>query len=223
MFEPRLVIFDLDGTLIEPPLDFLFTQAESILPQLGYPGVTRVQIADYYSKFDMFGFVLQAEKELLTEQFWQIFDWSDFPKPIVIDGVIDTLEELRLAGVQTAIATARTMDLRLLEDELVPTGLLNYLSLVKTRPGEHIHWTDKRGIISAVCSELQVPPEQTMMVGDIPTDITSARDVGIGYTVAVETGGLETDILRGAEPDALLPSVGELLSVVDRSSGRVSL
>ena len=96
----------------------------------------------------------------------------------------------------------------------MPTGFLNHFSYIKPRPGDHIHWTDKRQSIIEVCEKLGVPPKRAVMVGDIPPDITSAKDVGVEKTVAVLSGGIRSHILEQAAPSHIVSGVEALRTIL---------
>lgn len=214
MLDQQLVIFDLDGTLVKFHHDYLFSQALELIPLLGHPPVELATLQEAFEAFDFFRFVNQTSRQDFTESFWDRFDWDNFPTPVPLPGALELLSNLNDRGQKTAIATARLTESDILEQELTSTGFLPFLSLISTREGEHIHWADKRSTLLRTCRELDIAPQNAIMVGDIPTDITSAKDVGIGATIAVRSGGIREDILLEAEPTILVDSVAELLPLL---------
>ena len=211
MFEHiELFIFDLDGTLIEFHQDYLVEQALGIIPKLGYHNILREELDNAFYSFDLFRFVKESEREEFMEKFWNLFDWTNFPKPSPFPESLLILKELNKIGKRLAIATSRLSELDELKSILNQTPLMEYISHVECRTDPQVHWTDKRDLIKKVCSEIGVLPEHSAMVGDIPTDIQSARDVGISRLIAVKSGGIAESILRDAKPDLLLENVGEI-------------
>jgi phosphoglycolate phosphatase-like HAD superfamily hydrolase len=210
MFRPELVIFDLDGTLIEFHHDYLYDETDRIILSLGYDPVPRSVLCSSFEAFDYFRFVLPGEREVFSERFWQMFDWGKFPQPKPLASSHQTLASLREKGVKVAVATARAMSVAEVRKILRDTGLLEHVSYVATRETEETHWMDKTGLISEVCRELEVLPAKSVMVGDNPTDIASASAVGVGLTVAVLSGGIRRDVLERSNPDFILPDVGAL-------------
>ncbi len=208
---PELIIFDLDGTLIEFHHEYLFSQTREVLEKLNHPIVPLDILSKFFSTFDYFGFVDRGNRDPFINSFWENFNWNGFPPPKPLVGVLDTLKTFHKEGVKLAITTSRFMPLDVLEKELEPTGIIEVMHYVTARSGDHIHWTDKTGLITEACSALGVSPKETMMVGDIPTDIKSAKDVGVKTSIAVTSGGIHHEILAKEEPTAILPDVSHLL------------
>lgn len=210
-FVPKLVLFDFDGTLVEFHHEYLFSQTEKILSLLEHPPVSRSVLDQAFRAFDFFRFVGVGDRESFIESFWREFDWDSFPQPKPFSGVEQMFVDLRARGISSAIVTARCVEAERLRQEIAHTGILEHVVDVHTRAGEHVHWTDKRETIEKACREFGISPAEALMVGDIPTDITSAREVGIGRAVAVESGGILTPILSKSAPDAILPDVTHLV------------
>ena len=207
---PKLVIFDLDGTLVEFPHDYIFSQAKRILAEFEHPEVPRHELADHFSAFDFFRFVAQEAREEFIVRFWKAFDWDNYPKAKSFASTGGTLDFLSSRGAVSSIATARLNSEAEIRKDLELSGWLHHISCIKPRAGEHIHWTDKTEQIQQICHTLGVSPRDAILVGDIPTDVTSAREVGIGKTIAVLSGGLKREILEKVKPDYLLESIEEL-------------
>ena len=211
---PRVVIFDLDGTLVEFHRDYLFAETMKILDRLNHPPVEIELLQSSFAAFDYFRFVIDPDPDEFITRFWSHFDWDNFPSARPIEQARDVLSRLREAGIETAVATARLGTAEKVRGDLLASGLLDYISIIVSREDEAIHWTDKRLHIERICSFFGVGPEDTAMVGDIPADITSARAAGVGIVVAVESGGIDPEVLAAHRPDFLLPDISTLLAVL---------
>lgn len=207
---PRLAIFDLDGTLVEFHHDYLFSEAERIIEHLVHPPTPRELLEECFSAFDFFRFVSDREQEIFIKDFWHAFNWNGFPQTAPISGAVETLEHLSAQGVDIAIVTARLMPEAQVREALSHTNLLSPVKFIYTRPSEEIHWTDKTKMLRQVFAEFDYKPHECMMVGDIPTDVKNARDVGIEQTIAVLTGGIRKDVLEQTNPSLILNHVGEI-------------
>lgn len=210
----ELFIFDLDGTLVEFHHEYLFTQAHAILEKLQHPPVAPDALENFFRAFDFFGFVDELGRDAFIETFWNHFDWKNFPAAKPFPGAVETLLRLQNHKTKVALATSRLVPAEVLREEIAHTNLPDCFSLMVTRTEDNIHWSDKRGHLRTVCETLGVDPKLAVMVGDIPPDITSAKEVGIGTTIAVTSGGIREDVLGAANPDVILPNIMEILNLI---------
>lgn len=206
----ELVLFDLDGTLIEFHHEYLFSETERILRLFDREVVSRETMSTHFRAFDYFAFLEEEGREAFVEEFWQQFDWDSFPAPMPILGAEDALTRLFEADVCLSIVTARVATTEQLNHTLERAGFGRFFDHVFSRAGDHIAWWDKTETIQRACRELGIPPEKAMMIGDIPTDVSSAKEVKVAKQIAVLSGGIDIEILRAAEPDSVLTDVGEL-------------
>ncbi|MFN8390398.1 MAG: HAD family hydrolase [Bdellovibrionota bacterium] len=213
MISHPLLIFDLDGTLVEFPRDYIFSQTDRILAELGHPPVTAEEMLHAFCLFDFFSFVQDPNRKEFIDRYWRSFDWVNYPKPSPLEGAASVLAELKQRGHTLALATARLDPVAELRDCLLATGFLDHLDHLECRPGEHVEWTDKTGHIDRICRKFGVSPQQAVFVGDIPADVKSAKLAGVGVTVAVLSGGIYRSVLEAAEPDHILDDVRHLLTL----------
>lgn len=209
----KLAIFDLDGTLIHFHHDYLFSQTASILSKLEHPQIPRTELEQHFSAFDFFRFAQVPCKKTFEEKYWSHFDWHNFPKDIVYPGVYDLLEKLKQRDIKLALATARLSSVAQLEQDIASTNLLPYFDLVVTRETEEVHWQDKTGHLTRICKELKISAQDALMAGDIPSDISSAKKVGIRLTAALTSGGIREDVLAKEEPDYIFDSISRMLDL----------
>lgn len=213
----KLVIFDLDGTLVHFPHDYLISEAIRINVELGHPVVDAGTVHAGFEAFDFFRFVESTfDRAHYTERFWELFNWAHFPKPRPLPNTLRVLEAIRDQGIAMGIATARLTPITELSVELESTTISQYMAHIETRDRPETDWKDKTGQIARVCKALGVRPQDAVIVGDIPPDIESGKALGIGMTVAVASGGIRRDILEAASPDYLFDDISGLLELVPR-------
>ena len=228
--KPELIALDFDGTLVEFHLEFLLSESMRILPDLGYGHITTEELREHFASFDFFAFAFEPEhqegpppanapmkKDELTEVFWEKFDWDGFPQPQPLPGVASALEQIKNSGIKLALATARYSTEDGLRKLLAPTGLLEYLDGLYCRLDLETDWTDKRGTLGRLLADFNCPAEKACMIGDIPPDVTSAKDIGFGSTYAVLSGGIKKELLEAAVPTEIIQSVAELPQVLGLS------
>ncbi|HQH26754.1 MAG TPA: HAD family hydrolase [Oligoflexia bacterium] len=211
-FKPELVIFDLDGTLVHFPHDYLFRETNRILEELTWPPVEEAVLEETFSLFDYFSFIEEDKRVRFQEHFWQAFDHKNYPAPVPFTGSVKCLQTLSDLGISIAIATARAYAEEELQAALAGTGILDFIDVLVPRRVQDRDWMDKSGQIQEICQRLDVSTKKSVMVGDIPPDITSASEAGVGFTVAVLSGGIREEILRRAAPDLVVENVDELIN-----------
>lgn len=215
---PQLILFDLDGTLIEFHREYLFTRTATVLEKMAHPPVSREDLERHFSLFDYFSFVVHDDRDTFVKEFWRHYDQDcDYPAAELIQTSHDVLSELQRWEIPLAIVTARTMPQEKLREYLQPTGLLDFMEHVRARDlNDKSHWSDKKHMLTETIGRFGVSPEVTMMVGDIPADISSAKAVGVGETVAVKSGGILEEVLAREAPDVILPDIGHLLDYLSK-------
>jgi phosphoglycolate phosphatase-like HAD superfamily hydrolase len=213
-FPPAVFIFDLDGTLVEFPREYIFSQTVRILEEFRHPPVPQSLLEEHFSAFDFFRFVQDPDRDAFIARYWAAFDWINYPKPTPLAGALEVLATLKSLGHRVALATARLDPVDEIRLNLDPTGFLQHLDHIVTRPGEHVHWTDKTGHISQICELFHIDPSEAALIGDIPADVISARTAGVGTSIAVLSGGIRRDVLEAQQPDYVLNDVRDLLSLI---------
>ncbi len=216
--QPKLAIFDLDGTLIEFEDEYFYPEALKIISKLGFPKITKEDLREYWSHNNFFGFVPEEQRQEFAHTFHEIYDEDTLPPPRPFAGTVETLEHLLQHGIKIAIATARTSMAEELELSLHGSGLLKYISLVSTRGPQVRTWRDKTEQILSICTELQVLPTQSFMAGDAPVDIISAKQAQLSFSIALLSGGIREDVLKGTNPDLILEDVSHIRHHVPRKA-----
>lgn len=214
-FTPRLSIFDLDGTLIDYEHEFLFNEAERILPLVGLGHISKEDFINQFEHDHLFGFLTnEDERRAMEEHFWKHIWVHERPDPKAIEGVIETLDSLATRGIKLAIATARAQLEEHLKEELQHTGLLKWVDIITSRDTHDDPWRDKRKQIVLACKHASSAPEDSFMIGDSPSDIWSANAVQIGCSIAVRTGRIRDEVLKKENPHAILNHAGEVISLI---------
>jgi len=207
---PSLFIFDLDGTLIEYELDYVFSHALKHLSDAGYPEVNLASLRHYFGLDQMFGFAPAEDHERLSQIFWNEFDRGNYPLPRAIPGVTEALSYFKERNIKMAIVTSRLESIESVQNKLRPAGILDYMKYIASRHGTNYDWHIKAGLYLKACAACEVLPEFTWVIGDCPSDIASAHEAGVGRAIGVLTGGIYSEVLEKEKPDAILQSVRDL-------------
>jgi phosphoglycolate phosphatase len=212
----RLVVFDLDGTLVDSAGD-LAAAVNEMLQRLA-------PSAPPLSEAEVRGFVGEGARVLVARSLARAGRADDLDRalPLFLEcyrgrmldttrlypGVAETLDAL--AGHTLAVLTNKPGDLsRQILDGL---GLHGRFACVYGA-GDVPRKPDPGGLVR-IMSETGVAATGTVMVGDSGLDVLTGRAAGV-LTVGL-SHGLAPDSLRTTPPDVLLDDVRALTEVVDR-------
>jgi phosphoglycolate phosphatase len=126
-------------------------------------------------------------------------------------GIEALLRELSAEGVVLSVATNKP--------EAMARAILDGLGVgrvfVEVLGGDSVpnHKPDP-AMLHSLAARTGIGPRDTLLVGDSPVDVATARAGGIAVC-AVAWGLTPTDVLRGAAPDYLIGRPDELLPIVN--------
>jgi len=210
-----LIVCDLDGTLIDNRYaireNFNYTRN-----LYGYSPLLDSQIDSMIGTplLEMFEKTLPASDKHLASELARIYKkrytLTRQQRLVILDGVITTLKILKNDKFKLAVATTKANDQ--VHPLLEKIGLYRYFDLVvgfnkkfRTKP-----YPD---MVQYLMKELDAEPVRTVLVGDTPTDVHTARNAGT-YSITVKTGislGMTTlDEVEKAGPDIIIDFFSEL-------------
>ncbi|MCB1754106.1 MAG: phosphoglycolate phosphatase [Gammaproteobacteria bacterium] len=214
--KPKLVLFDLDGTMVDSVPDLAFS-LDATLEKLGLPerGVdaARCWVGNGIERLVKRGLTNHMTEEPDPELFSKaiaIFRdvYADNASRLsrVYPGVEEGLQYLQAQGIHRACVTNKAE--RFTGPLLEALGLAPYLEIVisgdtlpknKPDPMPLLHVAKHFGIACADC----------VMVGDSRHDIAAARAAGF-QAVAVPYGYNHGDDIADAGPDVIIQSIADL-------------
>ena len=216
---PRLVVFDLDGTLIDSRID-LANSVNAMLGQLGKPELPHAVIATYIGNGASM-LVRRAlgdpEGDVHDEQyvaqalecFLDYYRVHKLDYTYVYEGVVEALDEIRskYAGIQMAVLTNKPV--RPSRDICAHFGLDRYFFQNYGGNSFHTKKPDPAGLLRLIGEASALAPPQitaaeTVMIGDSDVDVLTARNCGARSIGCLF--GLAPHSLEAAEPDALAKS-----------------
>jgi pyrophosphatase PpaX len=215
----RAIIFDMDGTLIDS-IDVYHAILRDIMESLGMElTLSRKllfetlsqgkRLADIIFPPDMKnrGMTVEQFSTLAMNAFKEIFSRGDVG---LIDGVIPLFEELTRRGFRLAIVTSSITEV--IVPFLKAKKLDPYLNCVLGR-AEVPQLKPLPDPLLKCMEILDVQPRESMYVGDSAVDIQAGKAAG-SWTVGVLTGTSDLNRLKAEAPDAILDSVGDLLTIL---------
>jgi phosphoglycolate phosphatase len=225
-FDPhriKLVIFDLDGTLIDSRLDLVHS-VNAALRHIGRQALPDDVIASYVG--DGAPVLIQralggqtVEEATLRkglEYFLSYYRQHKLDHTTVYDGIKEALAIM----AATSNGTARTMAV-LTNKPVIPSraivdalGLGPHFAQVYGGNSFATKKPDPEGA-RKLLSELGSRPDETVIIGDSGVDVLTGRNAGL-WTIGV-TYGFAPHTLESAQPDVLVDSPGELADIFSRT------
>lgn len=211
------VLFDLDGTLADTVELILQCYRHTMRAHRGQPlpderwlstigTPLRDQLRDFADSDD------EAHAMLETYERHQREIHDEYVR--TFDGAVETVEELRKAGMLLGIVTSkrREMAVRTLD----ACGLAAHFEVVITASDVIAGKPDPEPVRRALDGLEVTEAGSVLFVGDSPYDIRAGRNAGT-RTAGALWGPYARSELEAAEPDHLLESVADVIGLCDRS------
>ncbi|MBI3723945.1 HAD-IA family hydrolase [bacterium] len=204
-----LVVFDLDGTLVDSRRD-LAASTNSALRSLGLPERTFDEVSS---------FVGEGARKLIEK--------SVSPRLELVDPALEVffshysehlLDETRpyagiremLAGIRAPLAVATNKPGKFARRILAGLGLLE--RFVAVLGGDEGPRKPDPALVDRLRALVSAPREETVLVGDSRVDVATARNAGVGlFAVLWGIGSLRELEEAGAREEEKVASPGELL------------
>ncbi|GAA3947095.1 phosphoglycolate phosphatase [Allohahella marinimesophila] len=212
----RLVIFDLDGTLVDSVPD-IAASADIMLRQMGLPSCGELAVRhaigngiDRLVKRLLTGEVAGEPEDVVFRQALQLFDKAYgehlSERSTLYPGAHTTLGQLRRAGLKLCCVTNKAERFTL--PLLAKLDICQLFHLVLSGDSLPRKKPDPMPLLHAA-ERLDVPVANSLMVGDSKHDITAAQRAGM-LSIAVPYGYNHGEDIRLAEPDLLVQNLSEL-------------
>jgi len=215
MVSVDLVVFDLDGTLIDSSNDIIWS-ANKTLVHMGY----RERKPEEIKKCIGWGVKRLLEQlmpeeneeslEFARKKFLEYY-WDHLTvETVLYPGVMETLESLKSRNKQIALITNKP--LRFTERILHELSISPFFSIVlggDSLPNRKPHPEPALKVLSI----LNVAPQRSIMVGDSPVDCETGKGAGM-KTVGVTYGFRDREALIKAGFDFIIDNLKMLTEIV---------
>jgi pyrophosphatase PpaX len=209
----RVVLFDLDGTLIDSGAIILASMRHATRTVLDR------EIEDEILMATVGGSGLTEQMRLIdphqVDELVRVYREHNEPLHATLEacpGILDVLPRLRAEGRRLGIVTAKRRTTVQLAFDTLPE-LEPLFDVVVGAEDTERHKPEPDPLLRALAG-LGAEPHEAAYVGDSPFDIRAAQAAGV-HAVAVTWGGIHAEErLRAERPDDVVVSAGELLDVL---------
>ena len=225
---PRLLVFDLDGTLIDSRID-LCNSVNATLAHFGKPELPEAVISSYIG--DGASILVRRaigdpegdihDEEYVNEALTFFLNYYRIHKldyTFLYPGVLESLEAIRAAYPETLMAVLTNKPVNPSRDICAHFGLSRFFFQNYGGNSFHTKKPDPHGLVSliaeaAVISGHAITPSETIMIGDTDIDVLTARNCGARSVGCAF--GLKPHSLVDAPPDHLADSPEDWLRILN--------
>lgn len=210
-----LLIFDLDGTLIDSKEDL----AQAVNAARRHMGLAPIENERVYSYVGNGASVLlrramgpeapEADVQTALDYFLAYYKDHMLDRTTLYPGVREALDQLLAGGIQLSVLTNKPVRF----SQLLVEGLGLGGHFLRVYGGNS--FAQKKPDPVGVCKlleEFATKPERAMMVGDSDVDIRTARNAGI--LACGVTYGFQPETLDEAPPDILVDDMRQLAAML---------
>jgi phosphoglycolate phosphatase len=210
-----LVIFDLDGTLVDSRLD-LANAVNATRRHMGMEPLTNERVYSYVGngapvliRRALGDQATEAEVQEGLEFFLEFYRDHDLDHTVLYPGVRETLDRLRDAGRRLAVLTNKPVRMsRHIVDGLGVGG-----HFFQVYGGNSFEFKKPHPIgVEALMREAEATPQTTMMVGDSSVDVHTARNARIRCCGV--TYGFQPETLVDPAPDIVVDAMPQLADIL---------
>ena len=203
------ICFDLDGTLVDSKITILKSTLETLktlniettLQEDKFFKMIGMHFVDIFNEFKIdvpdFNKFISIYKSLY-------FNFID--ESIPFPGAAEVLNHFTEKGTKISLLTTKAQDQA---DKIVDHfGFRGDLSYVMGRRNGVAHKPSAEPLL-IICDELEIPPSETLMVGDTELDINCGKNAG-ALSCGVSYGYRTEENLKEFNPDLLINDIREL-------------
>lgn len=220
MFNPKLVMFDLDGTMVDSVPD-LAAVVDQLMDEMERPrhGVAKVRnwvgngvprLLERALSGSIDGMPEADEFNAVYPRFMDIYEEHNGIQSTLYPGIKGALEKLKAGDIKLACITNKSE--RYTPPLLKRLGILDFFDVVVSGDTLEKRKPDPMPLTYAA-ETLGVKIEESLMVGDSMHDVKAARNAGCAV-VAVPHGYNHGEDIQESNPDIVIQSFNDLPGLV---------
>ena len=206
----KLIIFDWDGTLMNP-VARIVSSMQLAAEQLALAKPSEKAVKDIIGLSlpkvyqQLFPNITARQVVQLNESYRRYYVELDTTPSPLFSGVTNLLELLISQGKQLAVATGKGR--AGLDRVLLETKTSHYFTA--SRCADECRSKPAPDMVHSLLRELDIPAEHTVVIGDSHYDLLMAKNAGVD-SIAVSYGVQEKSALLQQQPKMLVDSIAEL-------------
>lgn len=211
--ELKLLIFDLDGTLLDTVPD-VHSSVNNALKTMELPAATlaQTQRATGPSREIFAEIILSKANMHRIEEFFQIFrpvyKKNCYRKTKPFPGIIDVLKELK--GLKLAVASNKSLAITI--KILKKLEMTKYFDLI-VGPELVKHPKPAPDMITFSLQQFKIPPDRALVIGDTDNDILAAGAADVKSCFAGWGYSMEREMLK-QKSDFYIKEPADIFSVI---------
>ena len=211
----RLILFDLDGTLVDTAFD-LIESANKVYKNndkcnISYEAGREIS-SDGIKSFLRYRFDEQEDNfDLLSREFLNIYNQNFLNNPLLFDGIKQLLEGLENNGVRWGIVTNKARYFA--ENIIKHHDLTAKCSVLMCGDDEGFKPKPSPDLLLEACRLLDISIENVIYIGDAYRDILSAKSAKIKSVLACYGYLKKSDLIDDWDADYLIHKPLEILSL----------
>jgi HAD superfamily hydrolase (TIGR01509 family) len=212
----RLIIYDLDGTLIDTNKDVIFETVNRVITELGEKELPESTIEDIARLpfNEAFQRVLPETKHnkvpWCLERYREVYTEIAPDKTSILPDAVETLTLFKKLGIKQSIATLKHSNVA--SKILGRLNLLPYFDLV-LGVNDVVNPKPAPDLVELTLTRLQVEPRKTVLIDDSTIGLEAGKKAGV-YTVGVTTGDDDREKLETLDPDYIVDGLRELTLLI---------
>ena len=224
MKKPKLILIDLDGTLVDSVPDLVFS-VNSMMEQIGRStyeeshvrnwvgnGVERLVKRALLDALD--GEPPEADFEKAYPLFMTSYDEHNGERSQLYPGIREGIDQLKAAGYQLGCVTNKAAQFTI--PLLKALGIHDDMGIIISGDTLPKKKPDPMPLLHAA-EHFGVGPDESMMVGDSMHDVAAARAAGF-QAVSVPYGYNHGQDIREAKPDVVIDSLADLHKLLEHAA-----
>jgi phosphoglycolate phosphatase len=212
-----LLIFDLDGTLVDSRLD-LANAVNATRIHMGMERLTNERVYSYVGngapvliRRALGEQATEPQVQEALEYFLEFYREHDLDHTVLYPGVKESLDRLHDAGKRMAVLTNKPVAM----SKAIVEGLGTGRYFFRVYGGNSFEFKKPNPIgIASLMAERGIGPEASLMIGDSSVDVQTARNAGVRCCGV--TYGFQPETLADPAPDLLVDRMEQMADWVLR-------